>query len=63
MKASELKPGDRFRVEPPDPECPVRVCKTNDPENGIRWGFPNNSGFWCWMGDMCEVELVEEKSK
>lgn len=59
MKACELHPGDLFRVEPPDPEGPVRVCLTNDEKNGLRFGFPNNLGYWCHMGSLCEVFLVE----
>jgi len=59
MKAKELRPGDRFRVDPPDPECPVRVCLTNDVEKGLRFGWPNNSRYWCYMGEECEVERIE----
>lgn len=58
MKAKELKPGDRFTVEKPDPESPVRVCLTNDARQGLRFGFPNNKGYWCYMGGEVEVELV-----
>jgi len=57
--AKDLKPGDRFKVEPPDPEGPVRVCLSNDgTATGIKWGFPN-SPFWCWMGSLVEVEVIE----
>ena len=59
MKSKELKPGGRFRVTPPDPEGPVRVCLTNDKRNGIRWGFPGRKRYWCYMGDQCEVELLK----
>lgn len=59
MKARELKPGDVFRVNPPDPESPVRVCLTNDQEHGIRFGWPHTSHYWCGMGELVEVELVE----
>ena len=60
MKAHHLKPGDRFTVDKPDPESPIRVCKTNDKKDGLRFGFPDVSGYWCYMGDMVEVELVED---
>jgi hypothetical protein len=56
MKAKQLRPGDRFTVTPPDPERPVRVCLTNDPEQGLRWGWPGNSRYWCYMGEECDVE-------
>lgn len=59
MKAKELEPGDRFKVDKPDPEGPVRVCVTNDPKNGLRFSFPDRLGrYWCYMGEECEVELV-----
>ena len=58
MKAKDLKPGDVFTVNPPDPESATRVCLTNDPENGLRFGFPNRPRYWCYMGDGCEVTLV-----
>lgn len=57
MKAKDLKPGDRFTVDPPDSESPVRVCLTNDDKNGLRFGWPNNSKYWCRMGEECEVKL------
>ena len=57
MKAKQLKPGDRFTVTPPDPESPVRVCLTNDRTQGLRWGWPGNSRYWCYMGEECEVRL------
>ena len=60
MKAKHLKPGDRFRVDPPDPESPIRLCLTNDLENGLRFGWPCNSRFWCSMGGEVEVEMVGE---
>jgi hypothetical protein len=60
MKAAQLKPGNKFKVDKPDPESPVRVCLTNDPEKGLRFGFPHNSRYWCFMGDQVEVELVAE---
>lgn len=59
MKAKHLNPGDIFTVGRPDPESPVRVCKTNDKENGLRFGFPNKPGYWCYMGHLVDVELVE----
>ncbi len=63
MLARDLKPGDVFTVNKPDPESPVRICLTNDRKRGIRFGFPNNRGFWCYMGEMCIVRLVDNKSK
>lgn len=63
MKAFRLKPGDRFKLDKPDPEGPVRVCKTNDKENGLRFGFPDVPKYWCYMGDQVEVELVEDKDE
>ena len=62
MKAKDLKPGDVFTVDPPDPESARRVCLTNDGENGLRFGFPNNKSFWCSMGEDCDVELVIDKT-
>jgi hypothetical protein len=70
MLAKDLKPGDIFRlVGKPDPESLTRVCLTNDREYGIRfgWGVKENgltdhSGYWCYMGELCEVELVKEGS-
>lgn len=62
MVARDLAPGDIFRVKgQTDPECDRRVCLTNDRENGIRFGFPNNSKYWCGMGGEVKVELVKEK--
>jgi hypothetical protein len=69
MKARELKPGDLFKVNPPDPESPVRVCLTNDEQSGLRFGWPGSkvwiigglpqhTGYWCYMGEEVEVELV-----
>ena len=60
MKAKDLKPGQHFRVDPPDPESPTRVCLTNDSDNGIRFGFPNKPGYWCYMGEQCCVYLCTE---
>jgi len=70
MKAHELKPGDRFTVNPPDMDHPSRVCLTNDEIYGLRWGWPKDGltwdnsqsqrRYWAWIGGMCEVELVEE---
>jgi hypothetical protein len=60
MKSKDLKPGDRFLVDPPDPEWPVRICLTNDPENGLRWGWPESPNYWCWMGDEVDVVPVKE---
>lgn len=61
MKSKYLKPGDKFTVDPPDPECPVRVCLTNNESDGLRFGWPNNSRFWCFMGEEVEVSKREEK--
>lgn len=60
MQAKDLKAGDLFTVNPPDPEGPVRVCISND-NDGIKWGFPNKPGcpYWGWMGPLCEVKLVK----
>lgn len=56
MQASQLKPGDRFSIpNHVDPEGPVRVCLTNNTEEGVRWGFPGRAGFWCYMGELVEV--------
>lgn len=57
VKAKELHPGDVFTIEKPDPESPTRVCLTNDPVQGLRFGFPGNDRFWCYMGEEVEVEL------
>ena len=59
MKARELRAGDIFKVAKPDPESPVRVCLTNDSELGLRFGFPGRTGYWSYMGELVEVELVE----
>jgi hypothetical protein len=59
MLARDLRPGDTFRVDPPDPESPVRLCLANERGGLIRWGFPNNPTFWCSMGELCVVDLVE----
>lgn len=59
MKAKSLKPGDLFRVVGhTDPEAPYRVCKANSHVAGLRFGFPNNSEYWCYMGEEVEVEPV-----
>jgi hypothetical protein len=58
MKAKDLKPGDRFQVDKPDPEGPVRICLTNDATQGLRFGFPHTN-YWCYMGGEVEVELVQ----
>lgn len=63
MKAKNLEPGDVFRVDPPDPESALRVCKTNDSQNGLRFGWPNNDRYWCYMGEEVDVELVELEDK
>jgi len=77
MLAKDLKPGDIFRlVGKPDLESLIRVCLTNDEMNGLRFGWPGrstvrfagfvplpyHSGYWCYMGELCEVELVKEGS-
>ena len=59
MKAKELKPGDLFTVDKPDPESPTRLCLTNDTKNGLRFTFPNNTKYWCYMGSECEVTLID----
>jgi hypothetical protein len=59
MKAKKLKAGDTFRViGHTDPEAPYRVCRTNNYVAGLRFGFPNNHTYWCYMGEDVEVELV-----
>lgn len=60
MVAYDLEPGDIFKVDKPDPESPVRVCLTNDRENGLRFGWPNNSEYWCHMGIACRVQLIKK---
>ena len=77
MRAKELRPGDVFCVDPPDPESLIRVCLTNDEEHGLRFGWPGkstvrfegdpvplpyHSGYWCYMGELCEVTLVRRPS-
>lgn len=63
MLAQDLKPGDIFKIDPPDPESPVRICLTNDTHNGIRFSFPNNRRFWCSMGGKCHVEITGGKRR
>lgn len=64
MKSRQLKPGDRFLVNPPDPEWPERICLTNDQENGIKWGWPERPGdYWCWMGEDVEVVLLPAREE
>lgn len=58
----ELTPGDVFTVDPPDPESPVRVCLTNDKENGLRFGWPNNKDYWCHMGTQVPVWAVDNQT-
>lgn len=60
MKAKDLSPGQVFTIEKPDPESPLRICLTNNPDDGLRFGFPGNTHFWCYMGEECEVTLVTE---
>lgn len=61
MLARELKPGDLFRcVGYTDPEASVRKCLANDAEHGLRFGWTSNDQYWCYMGKLVEVELVEE---
>lgn len=57
MKAKDLKVGDIFTVTPPDPESSTRVCLSNDADKGLRFGFPGNSVFWCYMGDLVDVDV------
>jgi hypothetical protein len=61
MKAKDLKPGGVFRVTPRDPESPLRVCRTNNFRDGIKWGWPApaNTLYWCWIGADCDVEPVQ----
>jgi len=60
MIAYDLEPGDVFKIEKPDPESPVRVCLTNDKENGLRFGWPNNKDYWCHMGIAVPVTIVKK---
>jgi len=60
MVAYDLEPGDVFKIEKPDPESPVRVCLTNDKENGLRFGWPNNKEYWCHMGIQVPVTIVKK---
>jgi len=46
-------------VDPPDPESPVRICLTNNEEQGLRFGWPNSLEYWCFMGEEVEVEPIE----
>lgn len=59
MKAKHLVPGTRFTIRPPDPESWVRVCLTNDDEKGLRFGWPHNPRYWCYMGEEVEVEVLD----
>lgn len=63
MKAKELEPGDIFTVDKPDPESATRVCLTNDSEKGLRFGWPGNARYWCYMGCECEVTLIKREKK
>ena len=63
MKAKHLIPGTKFTVDKPDPESPVRVCLTNDKEKGLRFGFPNKPGYWCYMGGEVEVDVILEVTR
>jgi hypothetical protein len=63
VKAKYLIPGTEFKVDPPDPESPTRICLTNNPEQGLRFGFPNNSKYWCFMGEEVEVEVIPKVTK
>jgi len=59
MKAKDLKPGDLFNaVGHEDPECAWRICLTNDKGRGLRFGFPNRPGYWCYMGELVDVKLI-----
>jgi len=65
MMALDLEPGDHFTVDPPDAECPIRICLTsyydkNDKIKGIRFTFPNKPEYWCFMGELVEVKLVDK---
>ena len=46
-----------------DPECSERVCLTNDHEHGLRFGFPNKPGYWCYMGERVVVELLPKEKR
>lgn len=59
MKAKHLRPGQKFTVDPPDTEGPIRACLTNDKQHGIRWAFLRSDTYWCSMGDEVEVEVVD----
>ena len=63
MKAKELKVGDLFRVVG---ETEVRKCLfvSNPDRHGIvdvKFGFQHKPDYWCWMGQHCEVEIVERR--
>lgn len=63
MKAKALRPGEYFSVDPPDPESHIRVCLTNNKEKGLRFGWPNNSKYWGYMGEEVEVEVIPKITK
>ena len=61
MLSKDLKVGQHFKVTPPDPEYPVRVCLEND-GSLIVWGFPipEKKSFWSMMGRLVQVEPIEK---
>jgi len=63
VKAKHLVPGTKFTVDKPDPESAVRVGLANDEERGLRFGFPNKPGYWCYMGGEVDVDVIGETTK
>jgi hypothetical protein len=63
MLSKYLKDGQKFTVNPPDYEYPIRICLENT-GGLIIWGFPTEKlkDFWSMMGDRVEVELVENSA-
>lgn len=61
MFAYELEVGDVFKVDKPDPESPVRILLEKKPS--LKFGFPNMPDFWCGMGILCKVSLIERKAQ
>lgn len=58
MKAKDLKPGDIFTVEPPDPESATRVCLSNNEFERLRFAWPGKPGHWHFMGGDVEINLL-----